>query len=231
MNYDIIIFDADETLFDFKKSEQDAFKQTIIEYGIVYEKNLHFKVYKEINTAMWLDLEKGLITQKKLKIERFKKLSDKLDLGFDAHDFAKSYMKNLSYASFLYDDSLELVESLHKDYRLTIITNGLTDVQDRRIRKSTIAHYFEDIVISEEIKVSKPNPQIFEIALKNINYTNKEKVLMVGDNLSSDIQGGINFGIDTCWYNPNKVTNETDLKPTYEVSSLMNLKDMLKQNI
>jgi len=231
MNYDIIIFDADETLFDFKKSEQDAFKQTIIEYGIVYEENLHFKVYKEINTAMWLDLEKGLITQKKLKTERFKKFSAKLDLGFDENDFAKSYMKNLSFASFLYDDSLALVESLHKDYRLTIITNGLTDVQDRRIRNSSIAHYFEDIVISEEVKVSKPNPQIFERALNNINYTNKEKVLMVGDSLSSDIQGGINFGIDTCWYNPNEVTNETDVKPTYEVSSLMNLKEMLRKDI
>ncbi len=229
MKYEIIIFDADETLFDFKKSESAAFKNAMLEFGIEYDEGYHLKVYKDINTVIWKELENGLITQKELKIERFKRLSDKLNVRFDEVEFAKSYMKHLSYASFLYDNSMELIESLHKEYRLTIISNGLRDVQNNRLRKSAIAEYFEDIVISEEVEVSKPDPKIFELALGNIKYTDKSKVLMVGDSLTSDIQGGINFGIDTCWYNSDKAVNRTMIKPTYEISDLMELKDILKK--
>jgi 2-haloacid dehalogenase len=227
MKYDIIIFDADETLFDFKKSEREAFKNTMLDFNIEYNESYHLKIYQDINTAIWKEFENGLITQKKLKIERFKRLSDSLKAGFDTDEFAKSYMKHLSNASFLYDDSIDLVENLHKNYRLVIITNGLKDVQDNRIRKSIIGKYFEDIVVSEEVQVSKPDSRIFEHALNNINYTDKSMVLMVGDSLTSDIQGGINFGIDTCWFNPNRVVNNTDLKPTYEISNLMELKNIL----
>jgi len=228
MKYEIIIFDADDTLFDFRKSERDAFKNTMVEFNIEYDENYHLKVYSDINTAIWKDFEDGLITQKELKVERFKRLSDKLNIDFDEVEFAKSYMKHLSFASFLYDNSMDLIESLHKNYRLSIITNGLTEVQDNRIRKSAIAKYFENIVISEEVQVSKPDPKIFELTLNNMKYTDKSKILMVGDSLTSDIQGGINFGIDTCWFNPDKITNKTGMKPNYEISNLMELKNILK---
>jgi putative hydrolase of the HAD superfamily len=229
MKYEVIIFDADETLFDFKKSERDAIKNTLLEFDIDYNENHHLKIYHGINTVIWKEFEKGLITQEKLKVERFKRLSDSLNIVFDVAEFAKSYIKHLSNASFLYDDSIDLVESLHKDYRLTIITNGLKDVQDKRVRKSVIGKYFEDIVISEEIEVSKPHPKIFEHALNNIKHTDKSKVLIVGDSLTSDIQGGINFGIDTCWFNPRKAANMTGIKPTYEISNLMELKAILEK--
>lgn len=227
MKYEVIIFDADETLFDFKKSEREAFKNAMLEFNIEYDESYHLSVYSDINKAIWKEFEDGLITQKKLKVERFKRLADKLNIEFDESLFAESYMKHLSYASFLYEDSIELIESLSKGYRLCIITNGLKDVQDNRIKKSVIAKYFEDIVVSEEVNVSKPDPKIFEIALNNIKYLDKSKVLMVGDSLTSDIKGGINFGIDTCWFNANKIENKTEIKPTYEISNLMELKDML----
>lgn len=229
MKYEIIIFDADETLFDFEKSEKDALKNTILEFNIEYDENYHLKVYKEINSAIWKELEDGLITQKKLKVERFKRLSDRLKAEFDEVQFTKAYTKHLSNASFLYDDSITIVENLHKDYRLSMITNGLKDVQDNRIRKSIIAKYFEDIVVSEEVDVAKPDPKIFEHALNNIKHTDKSKVLMVGDSLTSDIQGGINFGIDTCWFNPNKIINKTGITPTYEISNLMELKNIIEK--
>lgn len=229
MKYEIIIFDADETLFDFKKSEKDAFKNAMLEFNFKYDENYHLKIYQDINAAIWREFEEGLITQKVLKVDRFKRLSDALKVTFDENSFAKSYMKHLANASFLYEDSLALIEKLHENYKLTIVTNGLTDVQDKRIRKSTIAKYFENIVISEEILVSKPDPKIFEHSVNNINYTDKSKILMVGDSLTSDVQGGINFGIDTCWYNPNKVPNNTEFKPTYEINSLMELIDILEK--
>ncbi len=228
MKYEIIIFDADETLFDFKKSERDAFKNAILEFNIEYDENYHLKIYSDINKAIWKEFEKRLITQEKLKVERFKRLSDKLNVEFDEVKFARSYMKHLANASFLYDDSIPLIESLHKSYKLSIVTNGLTDVQNKRIRKSIIAKYFQDIVISEEVGVSKPDSKIFELALNNLKHTDKSKVLMVGDSLTSDIQGGINSGIDTCWFNSNKIANTTKFKPTYEIYNLMELKDILK---
>lgn len=227
MKYEVIIFDADETLFDFKKSEREAFKNTMLKFDIEYDENYHLKIYNEINTGIWKEFEQGLITQEKLKIERFKRLSDKLNIKFDEINFAKSYMEHLADASFLFDESIDLIENLNKSYKLSIVTNGLTSVQDKRIRKSTIAKYFDAIVISEEILIAKPDPKIFEHTLKHMNFYDKSKVLMVGDSLTSDIQGGINFGIDTCWYNPNKIENKTSITPTYEISSFEELKSLL----
>lgn len=228
MKYEIILFDADDTLFDFKKSEREAVKNTMLEFNIEYDENYHLKIYQDINTAIWKDFETGLITQEVLKVERFRRLSDSLKIKFDADKFANVYILNLAKASFLYDGSLELVRTLHKNYKLAIITNGLKYVQDNRIKKSIIAEYFEAIVVSEEVKVSKPNSKIFGHALKGLEHINKSKILMVGDSLTSDIQGGINFGIDTCWYNPNGMENKTQIKPTYEISNLMELTDTLK---
>lgn len=227
MKYELIIFDADETLFDFKKSEKYAFENAMLEFNIEYDESYHLKIYKEINDSIWKELENGLITQEKLKVERFKRLSDKLNIKFDPAEFAKSYMKHLANASFLYEDSTSLIEDLYKEHKLIIITNGLKDVQTNRIRKSTIGKYFEDIVISEEVGVSKPNSKIFEVALENIDYTDKSKILMVGDSLTSDVKGGINFGVDTCWFNHEKALNKTDIKPTYEISNLLDLKTIL----
>ena len=229
MKYEVIIFDADETLFDFKKSERDAFKNTMVEFAIEYDENHHFKIYQDINTAIWKEFEDGLITQQKLKVERFKRLLEKLETKLDEIELAKSYTKHLSQSSLLYDFSIDLLENLHKEHKLCLITNGLTDIQDNRIRKSLIAKYFEDIVISEEAMVAKPDPRIFEHTLNNLKYTDKSKILMIGDSLTCDIQGGINFGIDTCWYNPNKAPNNTGIKPTYEISSFTQLKDILEK--
>lgn len=227
MSYKNIIFDADETLFDFKKSERYAFEKTILEFNIKYDEEYHLKIYQDINTVIWKEFEEGLITQGKLKIERFKRLSDKLNIKFDETEFAKSYMKHLSNASFLFDDSIKLIADLYKNYTLSIVTNGLKDVQDKRIRKSVIGKYFNTIVVSEEVEVSKPNPEIFRYALNN---TDKIQVLIVGDSLTSDVQGGINLGVDTCWFNPNKIVNKTGIKPTYEITNLFQLKDILEKS-
>ncbi|NMB07842.1 MAG: noncanonical pyrimidine nucleotidase, YjjG family, partial [Tissierellia bacterium] len=198
MNYEVLIFDADDTLFDFRKSEEYAIKNTMIDFNIEYKREKHLNMYRNINDALWKKYEKGNITQKKLKIERFKIFSEKLNITFDEDEFAKVYMKYLASSSFLYKESMPLIKDLHKDYKLLIITNGLSDVQNNRIRKSPIGKYFEDIIISEEVGFQKPNPEIFEYALRRFNGIDKNKFLMIGDSLTSDIKGGINFGIDTC---------------------------------
>lgn len=229
MKYKVILFDADETLFDFKKAEKEAFKNTMIEFGFDYDESYHFSIYKEINTAIWKELEEGFITQAKLKTERFKRLGTKLNANFNEHEFATSYMKHLGDGSFLFDGAAKLIEDLSTNYTLSIVTNGLTAVQERRVKNSDIAKHFKDIVISEEVGISKPNPEIFEYALKNLSVFNKDEVLMIGDSLTSDIRGGINYNIDTCWFNPYKNENNSGLSPTYEVSNYQELKNLLSK--
>ncbi len=227
MKYETLFFDADQTLFDFEKSERTAFERTMLSYGIQYDEQVHLGAYQEINDAIWKELELGKITQEALKSERFRRFLKQLQLDFDAEEFARTYEEQLADTSFLYEGSAELIERLHQSRRLVLLTNGLALVQNRRIRKSEIGEYFDDIIISEEVGVSKPNPAIFELACRHLQNADKRKILMVGDSLTSDIQGGINFGIDTCWYNPAHNRNTKGIRPTYEIGSMQKLYDII----
>ena len=163
MKYKVILFDADETLFDFKKSEEVALKGAMEEFGFDYDERFHLEEYKKINTLIWKEFEEDKITQKVLKVERFKRFSDHLNLRFDALKFSIVYMRHLANASILYPDATAVIEGLSKKYQLAIVTNGLTDVQETRIGKSALSTYFSDVFISESLGVSKPAPEIFEL--------------------------------------------------------------------
>lgn len=223
MQYEIILFDADGTLFNFEKSERTAFAQTMREFGIPYRESVHLKQYKEINAVLWQQLERGEIKQKELNMERFCRFLNKIHAEIDPLRCADSYTAHLSQASFLLDGAAELVRRLAPLCRMAVVTNGLTKVQNGRIRGSAIGAYFEKIVISEEVGVSKPDAEIFRIALNGMGVTDKSRVLMVGDSLASDIAGGARFGVDTCWYNPEHTENGSGLAPTCEISRLTDL--------
>ena len=227
MKYEVILFDADETLFDFHRSEKHAFEKTMRAFDFPYDESLHLKVYHDVNTAIWKEFEEGRISQQVLKTERFRRLAERLQAAYVPEAFAESYEKHLGNACFLFDGSAELVECLHAEYRLAIVTNGLKSVQENRISKSPIARFFDAIVISEAAGVSKPDPRIFELALRRLGHSDRRTVLMVGDSLTSDIQGGINSGIDTCWYNPGRLEAGNEVKPTFEIATLNALKDVL----
>lgn len=227
MKYKFIIFDADETLLDFSKAEEFAFKKTMGHFNRDYETEYHFNTYKEINKNIWGEFEKELITAEELKEERFRRLFHKMNMNLDPKEVNIKYIDNLCQGCFILDGALELLNDLKGKFKLVLITNGLTTVQDARIRKSQIGEFFDAVVISEEVGVAKPNPGIFEFAFKKAGHNNKESALMVGDSLTSDIRGGVNFGIDTCWYNPKHLENTTEIKPVYEIHKLNQLKDIL----
>lgn len=227
MKYEVLLFDADDTLFDFKKTEEYALDKLVNSFEIQHPKEYCINKYKEVNTQIWKEFEQGLITSDALKVERFERFVKEINLDFDANKLSQLYIKYLGEGSFLYEETVDLINYLHKKYKLCIITNGLTDVQNRRIKNSIIGQYFEDIVISDEIKIAKPNPEIFSHTLKNISHDNKSTVLMIGDSLSSDIKGGHNFGIDTCWFNPDNKVNSSSIIPTYEISNLLQIKELL----
>ena len=229
MKYEILIFDADDTLYDYNKAETYALKNLFEDLGINYIEKYQ-EIYNEINKKIWEDFEKGLISQRDLKNKRFKILFEKLnyiDFDFENINLGEIYQEHLSNADFLFEESLHIIKNLHKKYRLAIITNGLLKVQEKRIRQHEIAKYFEEIVISDEVNMRKPNKDIFDYTLKKMKVEDKTKVLMIGDSLSSDILGGINAGIDTCFINLYKKKNDSNINANFEISHVRELKNYL----
>lgn len=222
--YATLIFDADETLFDFKKSERIAFDQTSDDFKLPSN---YFSIYTAINTSIWKEFEQGEITQKELKVERFKRLADATEISFNAEDFANRFMKHLANASYIYPESHQILTQLKKHYKIAILTNGLKGVQTKRIGASEIAHLFDALIISEEVGYAKPDPRIFKLTLERVNTSDPSSALIIGDSLTSDIQGGLNSGIDTCWYNPEKKVNHASITPTYEIHQLSQLISLL----
>ena len=227
MKYQVLLFDADETLFDFKMAEKQAFLKALEEYKLDVDKEESLKLYSQINKHIWEEFERGEITADRLRVERFERFSKKIEIDFDAVSFSKAYAKFLGEGAYLFEDSVEVIDYLSKKYRLALITNGLKDVQKSRISRTPLKDYFQELIISDEIKISKPDPRIFDYALDKLEYKDRTKVLMIGDSLTSDMQGGVNAGIDTCWYNPNHLENKSGLNLTYEIHSLKELKEIL----
>lgn len=224
--YNTILFDIDDTLFDFKKSEINALHNTFMEYKMPEGLSDYHASYRKISNKLWSDLEKGEIGLRDLGIERFKRLFLEHQLETDALLFSRSYLGNLGNEVHLMPGASELCGQL-SGYRLAIITNGFGEVQHARIQNSPLCDLFEQIIVSEETGYQKPHHGIFDYAFEKLQLTDRSKVLMVGDSLQSDIQGGINYGIDTCWFNPLQKENLTAFAPTYEIQHLLELVDII----
>ncbi|MEW5816170.1 MAG: YjjG family noncanonical pyrimidine nucleotidase [Spirochaetota bacterium] len=226
MKYTYLLFDVDGTLFDYERAETFALESSFKSFGIQFSGELHHSAYRRINRTIWEELERGEITPKILRVERFIRFFNELGLNLPVQEFSRCYLDFLAAASFLIDGAEEVVKHfLNRGCTIALITNGLTSVQYPRINKSTIGPYFKYIFVSEEIGVAKPNRGIFEYAFDTagLNLADRERTLMIGDSLSSDIKGGIDFGIDTCWYNPTGNEAPDGLHPTYNIKALSEL--------
>lgn len=201
MKYEFLLFDADHTLFDFKKSEYFALKEALDFYSLPSTYDVIEK-YSEINVKYWKMLERGEIDKKSLMLARFVEFASEYGFESKAEALSDLYMNNLAHEAYLFDGALEMIEELSKKYRLFIITNGVKSTQDGRFGLSPITKYFEKIFISEVIGAEKPSKEFFDAVQKGIDGFVKEKAIVIGDSLSSDIQGAIASGIDCIWYNP-----------------------------
>lgn len=184
--------------------------------------------YEGINRELWAGLERGEIDIGRLKVERFRLLFEGAGLSVDPEAFSDRFASWLSRGVYPLDGAVELCAWLSARSRLVILSNGIRDVQLARVGGSPLAGFIERIIVSEEAGVGKPDPGIFEYACDRINYHEKGSMLMVGDSLGSDIRGGANFGIDTCWFNPGHRANGTALRPTYEADALSAIPDLLE---
>lgn len=226
MSYEWIFFDADGTLFDYDAAEAAALEGAFDACGLPFDASIGSR-YSEINASIWREFELGELDQNELKTLRFDRLFTELGFSADAAVFSGHYLEILSRQTKLLDGAETLVHSLGDKVRMILITNGLAEVQVPRFAASSIRDAFAEIVISGEIGLAKPDPAIFDYAFERIGRPPKERVLMIGDNIGSDILGGANYGLDTCWFNPVGASNGHEVTPTYEIRDLHEILDLL----
>lgn len=228
-----ILFDLDDTLFDFKKAERIAVAKTLKDLGIEPEEKV-LNRYHKLNQEQWKRLELGELTLEEVKIVRFEKLFAWLGVSCLPREAAARYEKYLGMGHYYIPGAPELLEKLKGKYRLYLVSNGTPAVQRSRLQSAGIGHYFEKIYISQEIGHKKPDKEFFEYCFSEDPRMKKEETVIVGDSLTSDILGGKNAGIKTVWFCPQEEGQEAETtwsaRPDVTIRDLRELPQALSKN-
>ena len=220
--YNCIMMDIDNTLLDFDAAERKALLETLQQFSLPCDEAAVSR-YHEINSSLWGELNKGKIRRDKLVVERFDRFVKEIGAAAKATELNRAYTEHLATHADVIPGAEEALQELAEVATMIAVSNGTESVERGRLKLSGFEKYFDDIFISEAVGVSKPNPKIFQMAMRKLGIEHSDKVLVVGDSLSADIQGGVNAGLDTCWVNMNGLENESGLTPTYEVKALSEL--------
>ncbi len=219
--YTTLLLDADDTLLDFLGAEAAAIKSVCEKYNIAYSEEIR-SAYSGINLALWKKLEKGEITRQEIQLRRFEEFALFVGTKADPKLMAADYIEGLKLGGMILDGADTLCKELSKVYSLYMVTNGITDVQQSRLARSGLIPYFKGIFISQEFGSTKPEKEFFDKIFKLIPEKDLSKMCIIGDSMSSDILGGINAGIDTCYFNKN--TENLPYRPTYIAKDYAELK-------
>lgn len=223
-----VLFDLDDTLFDFHKAEKIALTKTLVHFGIdPTEETL--ALYSTINAAHWKRLELGEISREEVKVGRYRELFETIGVECDPVKATAYYESMLAIGHYFMPGAPELLWELYGKYRLYIVSNGTAKVQEGRIGSSGIAKYMDGIFISQILGANKPEKQFFDICFAEIPDFSLSETVIIGDSLSSDIKGGINAGITTVWFNPKGIENDSDIKPDYTIKELSEVPGLLSQ--
>lgn len=223
-----VLFDLDDTLFDFHKAEKIALTKTLVHFGIdPTEETL--ALYSTINAAHWKRLELGEISREEVKVGRYRELFKTIGVECDPVKATAYYESMLAIGHYFMPGAPELLEELYRKYRLYIVSNGTAKVQEGRIGSSGIKKYMDGIFISQILGANKPDKQFFDICFSEIPDFSLSETVIIGDSLSSDIKGGINAGIITVWFNPKGIENDNDIKPDYTIKELSEVPGLLSQ--
>jgi len=221
-HYAWLWFDADGTLFDYNRAEAAALRNTFRSMTLPFEDS-YLDVYRRINHDLWQALERQEITQAVLQFRRFEQLMEAIQVDGLPEQMSSVYIEQLSICSELIEDAYEVLQALSEKSQIAIVTNGLKTVQRGRLEHSPIKRFIRELIISEEIGAAKPGAAFFEAAFERCGHPAREEVLIIGDSLTSDIRGGLDYGIDTCWYNPSGETLPEGWAVTYEIRQLQDV--------
>lgn len=222
-----LLFDLDDTLLDFKESEAKALSQTLRQLEIPPTPETVSR-YSAINMRQWELLEEGKLTRTQVLHRRFDLLFAELGVQRSSHQAQDLYEHLLAQGYDLIPGARELMELLQPSYRLFLVSNGTAFVQDSRLAATGFGRYFEDIFISERVGADKPSRAFFDFCFAHMPGATREATLIIGDSLTSDMRGGIDAGIHTCWFNPRKASPREDILPDYEIHGLAELPPLLR---
>ena len=224
-----LFLDLDDTILDFKKAESVAIRRTMAEYGLEPTDALAER-YSAVNDLHWKALERGEMTREQVLQGRFAMFFGEQGIGVDAAKVAKTYETFLSQGHWFLPGAEEAVkQKLFGRYKLYLASNGTAVVQQGRMTSADLYPYFEESFVSQELGHNKPSKEYFAAAFARIPGFDPDACLMVGDSLTSDIQGGKNAGLRTVWVNPRHKTAPEHLKPDYEIEYLADLPALLEE--
>ncbi len=219
-NYEYILWDIDDTLIDFKKSQTASLCKIFADIGVTLSLEDQ-QIYSDINHSYWRRLELGEITKSEVLLNRFIDFCKYLNVtDADPAQLNTNFQLSLGATAVLYEHALELCTRLKKDYQQYVVTNGTKLAQDAKLLNTGLGDLMDGVFISEVVGFEKPSIHFFEHCFRQIPNFTKEKALIIGDSLTSDMQGANNAGIDCCWFNPNNQTPAPHLKLDYIISSL-----------
>ena len=224
--YEFLLFDADNTLLDFDENERVSLSKAFKEFCIPCDKQT-IALYHDINLMYWQMLAENRIGKEELLIKRFETLFERIGVKADPVQTENYYRARLGEGFQVVPGAMEVCRKLKSDYRLYVITNGVTKTQQSRLKGSGFEDLMDGIFISDEIGYDKPDVRFFEYVQNHIEGFEKAKALVIGDSLFSDIRGGVDFGLDTCYLNAYHKPNTSEIKPTYEIQDIVELLALL----
>ena len=225
---EFLFLDLDDTILDFHKAEHIAVRKAISEAGVEATDEVCAR-YSQINLMHWQMLERGEITREQVLVNRFGVLFEEMGHKVDPVSVARNYERLLGIGHYFLPGAEDTVKKvLFGNYRMFLASNGTASVQHSRLTSADLYPYFEQVFVSQEIGFNKPSREYFDGCFARIPGFDPEKALMVGDSLTSDILGGINAGLRTCWVNPKGKPNGTDIHPDFEIRSITELPELLE---
>lgn len=221
----ILFIDVDDTLIDFGACERGAMQKVFQKHGIPLTEDVR-TIYQEINHGLWRDYELGRIGKEVVLNTRFGRLFQILSIEKDGIAFEQEYQSLLGLEHDVFEDTIEMLEYLQPRYDIYYVTNGVAKTQESKLRLSGLERYAKDIFISELIGYQKPTKEFFQYCIERIEGFDSNKTMIIGDSLTSDMQGGINIGIKTCWLNQKNEPVKDEYKIDYIILSLSQLRNI-----
>ena len=229
MRYPFLLFDADNTLFDFDAAERSAHMLLCEKYGLAFSEE-GYQLYHRCNAELWRDFDRGLCSKEFLLVERFRRYLSITGERADPEALNREHLRALGEKAVLLPGAEELCRDLAEEHALYLLTNAVESVQRARFGCSAIAPYFRDVFISEAIGWGKPSREYFQYVFQAVPGLRADNCLLIGDSLSSDIQGANNAGIPCCWYNPGRHPRPARLRIDYEIHALAELREVIRQS-